>query len=512
MSDGAASAPLRILASRKRAVFIVTMFVVSRCAYLLAGVRFNAQEIWYSFQILPEDLLRHHLFQSLYYLHTQPPAFNLLVGLGLLVGGGHIWPLTAVYLVMGVAIAFGVDTVLRLFGVSARTALVITTLFVISPSVVLFENYLFYDYPMLLCTVGSVAAAGLFLHRRSSGALIGCSAFLAAAALLRPTFHPVTIIAAVAFLVLVAGVPRVPTRTWITVAVVVLVPVVLLLKNAVLFGQPTFSSWVGWNMGHVTTYAIPIEERERLVADGTLSPVALIKPFAGLRKFESIPGLACRPRRGDPPALTRVNKGAGDDPNVAGGGIPNLNNRCYLKIFDKARQDAIAAFRARPSTFVKSEVQGYLEYGIVPASDYRRLGRDNLDHARPARTAEDIVLLTWLSPISRSGQLKHLSPLIGLAYGLAALGFLVALRRVRRRRATSTIVDRLALWTGALVGYGIVVSYALDVHENMRFRFPFDPLAIALAIYALRAVGSLGADGRDQDVDRQDVETTDGLP
>jgi hypothetical protein len=266
----------------------------------------------------------------------------------------------------------------------------------------------------------------------------------------------------------------------------------------VLFGQPTFSSWVGWNFGHVTTYAIPIDERQQLVADGTLSRVALIKPFAPLRKFGSIPGLACRPRPGDPPVLTRVTKGAGDNPKAAGGLIPNLNNRCYLKIFDKARHDAIAALFASPKTFVKSEVQGYLEYGIVPASDYHRLGRENLDHASPARTAEDIVLLTWLSPISRSGPVKHLSPLIALAYSLAALGFVIALRRVWRRRATCRLVDRLALWTGALVVYGIVVSYTLDVHENMRFRFPFDPLAIALAIYALRAVASLGAESRGQ--------------
>ena len=262
----------------------------------------------------------------------------------------------------------------------------VTTLFVVSPSVVLFENYLFYDYPLLLCTVGAVVAAGLFLYRRSSGALIGCAAFLSAAALLRPTFHPVTVIATrYALLVLVAGAPRVPRRTWITVAIVVLIPVALLVKNAVLFGQPTFSSWVGWNFGHVTTYAIPFDERQRLVADGTLSRVALIKPFAPLRKFESIPGLACRPRPGDPPALARVTKGAGDNPNAAGGVIPNLNNRCYLKIYDQARHDAIAALFASPKTFVKSEVQGYLEYGLVPAGDYHRLGQENLDHAEPRR-------------------------------------------------------------------------------------------------------------------------------
>ena len=75
----------------------------------------------------------------------------------------------------------------------------------------------------------------------------------------------------------------------------------------------------------------------------------------------------------------------------------------------------------------------------------------------------------------------------------------MALRRVWRRRARSTIVDRLALWTGALLVYGIVVSYGLDVNENMRFRFPFDPLAIALAIYALRAIGRFVRESLRQD-------------
>jgi hypothetical protein len=53
VSSAAATARIRIFASRKRTIFIVAMFVVSRCAYLLAGVRFNSHEIWYSFQILP---------------------------------------------------------------------------------------------------------------------------------------------------------------------------------------------------------------------------------------------------------------------------------------------------------------------------------------------------------------------------------------------------------------------------------------------------------------------------
>jgi hypothetical protein len=245
---------------------------------------------------------------------------------------------------------------------------------------------------------------------------------------------------------------------------------------------------VGWNIGRLTTYSIPLTERQHLVAQGRLSKVALVTPFSELRSYESIPGLACQPRPGDPLALTRVTKAAADNPFGPGATTPNLNNRCYLKIYAKALHDAIAALVASPQTFVKSEARGYVIYGVAPASDYDQLGVQNLDHVRLARTAEDIALLTWLLPISRKVPPKHLSPIIALGYSLAVLGFFVAVRRSSRYRATSTTIDRLALWTGALLIYGIVVSYGFDFRENMRFRYPFDPLAIALACYALRAL------------------------
>jgi hypothetical protein len=81
-TDGPRVATPRVFLGRGRTTFIVAVFAVSRCAYLLAGVRFNANESWLSYQLLPPDLLRHDLLRSLYFLHTQPPGFNLIVGWG----------------------------------------------------------------------------------------------------------------------------------------------------------------------------------------------------------------------------------------------------------------------------------------------------------------------------------------------------------------------------------------------------------------------------------------------
>ncbi|HET7523739.1 MAG TPA: hypothetical protein VFJ79_06310, partial [Acidimicrobiales bacterium] len=65
---------------------VTTAFVVSRVAYMAAGVRFDASALHpatatqVQWQLLPLGLLRHDLGRSLWNLHSQPPLYNLFCG------------------------------------------------------------------------------------------------------------------------------------------------------------------------------------------------------------------------------------------------------------------------------------------------------------------------------------------------------------------------------------------------------------------------------------------------
>lgn len=61
-------------------VFLLAIFLVSRLLYYWAGIRFDARPLTSFFQILDLELLRHRLLETIFYLHVQPPAFNLLIG------------------------------------------------------------------------------------------------------------------------------------------------------------------------------------------------------------------------------------------------------------------------------------------------------------------------------------------------------------------------------------------------------------------------------------------------
>ena len=140
------------------------VFILSRVAYYLLGVRFDARGMPTFLQFVDPELLRHHLWQSLFYLHMQPPGYNLFLGIVL-----KLFPLPhdytiafhVIHLVFGTAITCYLFYCMRNLGVGKRLALIATMLFTISPGVVLFENFLLYDYQM---TFLLIVSTGFIYH------------------------------------------------------------------------------------------------------------------------------------------------------------------------------------------------------------------------------------------------------------------------------------------------------------------------------------------------------------
>src|SRR5438477_6896176 len=60
---------------------VIVAFAISRVIYFWLGVRFDMTPLASFDQILDPLLLRERLAESLWYLHSQPPAFNLYLGL-----------------------------------------------------------------------------------------------------------------------------------------------------------------------------------------------------------------------------------------------------------------------------------------------------------------------------------------------------------------------------------------------------------------------------------------------
>lgn len=67
---------------RERTLYalLAIVFAVSRLGYYLLGVRFDARPVLHYYQFVDPELLKHRLVESLFYLHIQPPGWNLYIG------------------------------------------------------------------------------------------------------------------------------------------------------------------------------------------------------------------------------------------------------------------------------------------------------------------------------------------------------------------------------------------------------------------------------------------------
>jgi hypothetical protein len=473
----------RLLAtfSSTGAWWVLGAFVVSRVAAAAAGVRFDDQWIPKAWQFIDPSLLEDQLLESVALSHTQPPLFNLTLGLV-----QELSPLsTAVslqllFLVAGVALALSVLYVARAIGCRRTTAIVVSIVVVCSPSALLYENWFFYTYPTTVLVTGAAACLAAWVrHGRPIWFVALCLA-AGAAALTQALFHPLWFAATVGLAWLAR--PPVSGRA-LAIGVAAFVAVLLaavIVKNQALVGVPATSSWAGMNLFRVTVEQLPADERAELIAEGRLSAASQVPSFSDYQAYEDVMP-PCEPSR-DEPVLSE---------QVKSTGFVNFNYECFGPVFRQAQRDALEAVRADPAAAARAQIASW-QLSFMPSQDYQYLAPN-----RPAIEPFDdlyrsTVLLTVPTPA-----LVDLPTDLGGTYVdgnpfsltiLVALVVVVAMAvraagRWRRGGADPAIVT--LVYIGVTTLYVFVAGNGLEIGENNRFRYAVEPLMLVVLALAI---------------------------
>jgi hypothetical protein len=443
---------------------VVAAFVVSRIGYYLAGVRFDASSLPWFWQFIDPALLKTNLGQSLWYLHSQPPAFNLFLGLVLNLFPGHeTLAFTTCYLLLGLALAVVLFLLLRSFGLPDALSVALTAIYIASPACVLYENWLFYTYPLTLLLL----LTALFWQRFvSRGRFLDALLVFACAAVLAMTwslFHLVWLLGLVLALVLLRR------RDWRKVLAAAAVPMLIVTfwygKNLAQFGQFTGSTWFGINFSKMTNSMLTVPERRALYDNGTISAVSMVPPFSNPDKYYSaLP----KPTPIGIPVL---------DQELKPSTIPNFNNVLFIAVSRQYGRDALRVLVARPTAYLRGLVESYLLY-FLPASAYLFMA-GNAGHIsgleRFASIAFDGRFSYHLDHGLRSTQpARHYSQgLLNTGWSLVFAYIVVlifGLILLLRRSGSSFFF----VWFN--VAWITLVANAVEVGENNRFRFMTDPL------------------------------------
>lgn len=461
-------------------IALIALYLISRIGFYMAGVRFDLSPLASSWQILDPALLRHHLFESLAHMPGQPPLYNLWLGTVLklsdALGGDE--QLTAVLFRLSLS-CLSLTSCLLLYGlcralsIHRGLAFAVTAVFMCSPALALYESLPYYSVPVL-CLL--MAIAWSFHACLTAFTPLKASLFCLLMAVLIATRSMFQIEWMAVLLAYAAWVLPGHRRTLLLAAVLPLVFVLALYaKNVVLVGQFSTSDWMGMSLAKLTTLQLTPEERQRLVAAGRMSPMALDdKAFDIPEAYEAHLGGA--PHTGH--AVL-------DDKRKSTGRV-NFNYLHYGTIADMAAADARVAIQTHPTVYLRSMGRAWLMF-FRPASDY-----PFLKHNRDALGlwSRGYAYLVAGQPVYPDQPAFALRPatvgiFIMLGYVIAAaFGVYLIGRALRRRRLSPADATLIFLWLNIM--YVGVVGNALEIDENQRFRFAINPMISLLLVVAVQ--------------------------
>ena len=465
------------------AAALAATFAGVHAAYYAAGARFDATPLAWFWQYVDAALLRGRLGESLLYLHIQPPLFNLFLGVVLKAAGPHAPAVfQAAYLGAGFVLYVSLFALQRRLGVSRPLAFASSTLFLASPSFILYEHWLFYVFPLAALVVAAAVLFGGTLARPGFGRAAAFFGALFALGAIWPVFHLAFYAAAAA--ATVALCPGARRKVAAAAAVPGLALAAVYVKNAVLFGTFAASSWTGMNWWEITGWNMSIWEARQLQREGALSDVAFVPPFSPLAAYPR--SYADAGRFADVPVLARAVKTTGP---------PNFNHVGYVRIARNYGRDGFVVLRRFPDAYGRGLARSwYIYFQSTAAPEYAATFLNDAGNADRLRSVIGFwnrwfygeARPRWLpagvfaAPGEKQAGALYVVLLVGLP---AAWGAGMYLAAARGRAGPSLRRDqRLAL----LFICGVILYVALAANmfswaENNRMRFPTDALTVALA-------------------------------
>jgi hypothetical protein len=437
--------------------WIVLAFVISRIVFFREGVRFDMSPMLWFWQFADPALLRAHLVQSVFYLHTQPPLFNLFTGLVLkMFTGLEVMIFHLIYIALGLILCLSLFSIMRRLKIGRGLSTLLTILFTISPSCILYENWLLYTYPIATILTLSVFLLHRFVSENGMGYGVLFFAFLSFCALTRSIFHPLWYLMNV--LILVRCYKQYARKMIIASAIPMLLLILVFTKNYLVWNDLSSSTWLGMSLFKLATSHLPMSERRNLAASGRLSETSLVSPF---KVLSSYPTSLRKVPQTDVPVL---------DQQVRSTGFNNYNHFAYRQISRDYLRDALFIITKYPKYYFQGLLESWKIYSLSSSDAYFLTG--NRTHIQRYDRIFDAVFYGKFS--RRDGGTAWF-----LQFGIIVL-IVDSFARILKSKEQIPAERLTWIFLSINVLYMTVVGNALEIGENNRFRFEIDPMFLLL--------------------------------
>ncbi|HEC77725.1 MAG TPA: hypothetical protein ENI34_01110 [candidate division WOR-3 bacterium] len=467
--------------SAYKADFTILFFVfaVSRAVLTWSGVHFNITPLYWFFQFLDPLYLKSDLFRSLLYLHSQPPGFNLFLGIVLKLFSGHeLLVFKTIYLLIGLSMTILLYLMSRKLKIPPMIALPVTIFFSISPPILLLENWLFYTYPVTFLLLVSCFFLYKYLEKNRRLYLFLFFCTIGSIVLTRTLFHTIWMMAAIAGLILFQK--KEIKKIILCAALPLLIIFAVHIKNYLIFHQISLSSWFGMNLIKMT-WTVPVDELRSSVENEEVSEIAGIMPFrppevySNYANFDTVTGI---------PVLDEKYKSTG---------YINFNHIAYISISDHYLDAAKYLITRYPGCYGLSIIKALYTY-LRPCSDSVIISGHNRKAIKgwvdfyEKYLIGDILSKVWSADfINRAGQARkvHLNYLYLFIPFIYLWSILLAVRGDRALTPPGKYKP-LPVFICYNIIYVTTVGNLIEMSENMRFRFLLLPFIYIILMNILK--------------------------
>lgn len=444
--------------SFKKEVFILlAFFIISRIFIKLSGVAFDYHALITYWQYLDIESLKHNLLNSLWYQHSQPPVFNFLLGIVLQYSGAYT-PVVfeLIFLWITFINACLLLRIVKTVTVASRLPLFISLLYLLSPATILFENELFYTSFISMLLLLIVYFIITFQRKQSWLNAAGLFCMLTLLSLTKSLYHLV-------WLCLTAGILLMAWRNrqaFIKIITGALFSILMVtgwyVKNYVLFGSFSPSSWVGINLSRIAFHEVEIRDSSSIASVYPFLPISFYSRHISGDYRTKFAGL------NDQVLLIETKNDS----------IINLHHAGYLEVSKKYMHASVAYIKQHPLTYLKHAAKSFVIF-FSPASSYFRVQRNN-NKIR----YYDLLYSFNLSHFSKSEEERKLLLAVSAipTFCIYLITFFFLVRDAVKRNFFSA-ANAFAMQTLLFV---LIISTFFEYGENMRFRYEAEPLFLIL--------------------------------
>jgi hypothetical protein len=449
---------MKVIAGRGQVLSIILVFILSRLIAQSVGLHLNLQALVSYWQYLDLDTLRNHLLAGIWYDHAQPPVFNLLLGCVLKIGGSH-YPVifSIIFKFISLANALLLFAIVKKISTICFLPVVVAMVYILSPATLIFECELFYTTFISFLLLISVLNLIGFTENNSWRNVLGFMCPLMLICLTRSVYHMLWLFAVIVLILSYFRKKEVFHKLVVVSLVAVIVTGSWYLKNKIIFGKLTASTWIGMNMARNVFHDSEVKDSSRIEAYEPFSRVGVYRKFLDPEFEKPFVGL------NDRDLLQEMKNDS----------FINETEVSYIPVSDMYERASVLYIRNHPAAYMKNVFQSSVLY-FTPATLYS-LAVEQADKIK----YYDILYSFNLTHFANGKQERRILLTISAIPKMMLYFFVISMMiRYSYRSRSFTPWNLFILMT---IGWVFGISSLFEHYENMRFRFESEPLFLILA-------------------------------